>query len=97
MNGKNSSNVSATDWQRLAAIKDADIDTSDIPEADEDFFERAKLNFGGRPVTPEEMVTLCLEPELAAWVRSMATAHSQKFEAALKRLREEMPLADRGL
>ena len=32
---------SKTDWARLDAMKDEDIDTSDIPELDDDFFERA--------------------------------------------------------
>ncbi len=33
----------------IAAIADEDIDTSDIPEADEEFFKKAKLTVPGRP------------------------------------------------
>ena len=32
----------------IAAIADEDIDTSDIPEADEEFFKKAKLTLPGR-------------------------------------------------
>ena len=90
MSGKNSSNASSTDWERLAQMDDTGIDSSDIPEAGEEFFHRAKLRFGGREVTAAEIVTLRLEPGLAAWVRSIAPAHSREIEAALERLRKEL-------
>lgn len=35
---------SKTDWTRLTNMNDQDIDTSDIPELDEDFCRRAKLH-----------------------------------------------------
>lgn len=34
------SKASKTDWKRLAAMKDKDIDTSDMPELGDDFFSR---------------------------------------------------------
>ena len=36
-------NTSKTDWARLARQDDKDIDTSDVPELDEDFFRHAEL------------------------------------------------------
>ena len=38
------SKKSGTDWKRLARMKDADIDYSDIPEFDDTFFEQAELH-----------------------------------------------------
>lgn len=35
--------VSKTDWARVTAMTDEDIDTSDIPELDDGFFEDAIL------------------------------------------------------
>ncbi len=43
MDEKSPSGKSKTDWDRLAVMGDDDIDTSDIPEADDKFFERAEL------------------------------------------------------
>jgi hypothetical protein len=71
-------------------MDDADIDTSDIPGAGEEFFSRAKLRLGGLEITPAEIVMLRLEPELAAWVRSIVPSRSQDIAAALKRLRLEL-------
>ena len=34
---------SRTDWKRLNEMKDEAIDTSDIPELDDDFFQQAKV------------------------------------------------------
>ena len=93
MSVKNSSNSSSTDSDRLGQMDDTDVDTSDIPEAGEEFFHRAKLRFEGREVTAAEIVTLRLEPGLAAWVRSIAPAHCQEIEAALERLRAELNAA----
>lgn len=36
--------ASATNWSRIEAMTDEEIDTSDIPPLDESFFDSAKLN-----------------------------------------------------
>ncbi len=43
MNENNSRNTSLTDWDRVDALTDEEIDTSDIPPLDEDFFANAEL------------------------------------------------------
>ena len=34
---------SKTNWDRLAKMEDQDIDTSDIPELDDEFFQNSEL------------------------------------------------------
>src|SRR5882724_11801795 len=48
MNGNTSMPISKKRLAEIAAIADEDIDTSDIPEADEEFFKKAKLIVPGR-------------------------------------------------
>src|SRR5260370_17269125 len=43
MNGNTSMPISKKRLAEIAAIADEDMDTSDIPEADEEFFKKAKL------------------------------------------------------
>ncbi|WP_146203459.1 3-oxoacyl-ACP synthase [Leucothrix pacifica] len=44
---------SKTDWKRLAAMEDKDIDTSDIPELGDVFFQNAALRVPvKKPVAP---------------------------------------------
>ncbi|WP_246327093.1 BrnA antitoxin family protein [Burkholderia guangdongensis] len=50
------SKASKTDWKRLAKLKDEQIDTSDIPELDDEFFARAELH-----VPPKQAVTMRLD------------------------------------
>lgn len=50
MNSVNKSTKdSETDWERLEAMQDRDIDLSDNPEISEDQSKKAKLRFGGKP------------------------------------------------
>src|SRR5216683_5249420 len=48
MNGNTSMPISKKRLAEIAAIADEDIDTSDIPEADEEFFKKAKLTVPDR-------------------------------------------------
>ncbi len=43
--------VSQTDWARIDAMQDEDIDLSEVPEVTEDQMARAVLRVGGVPVT----------------------------------------------
>lgn len=43
MNKKDLNNISQTDWKRVDALTDAEIDTSDIPPLDDAFFANAEL------------------------------------------------------
>src|SRR5260370_37580553 len=47
MNGNTSMPISKKRLAEIAAIADEDIDTSDIPEADEEFFKKARLIMPG--------------------------------------------------
>ncbi|MBN3898381.1 MAG: hypothetical protein HWQ41_24840 [Nostoc sp. NOS(2021)] len=44
-------NTSRTDWVRVDAMSDEDIDTSDIPPLSEEFFAKAQLRIAKSPVT----------------------------------------------
>ena len=65
MNGKNSSDSSKTDWDKLSALSDDDIDTSDVAELGGDFFESAQLRLPAGKVP----VLLTIDEEIAEWFR----------------------------
>lgn len=56
---------SKTDWKRLAEMENKDIDTSDIPELDDDFFRNAELK-----VPPKQSVTLRLDADVLKWFKA---------------------------
>jgi hypothetical protein len=50
MNKKFTSKDSQTDWERITAMQDNDIDLSDIPEVTEEQMARAKTRIAGKSV-----------------------------------------------
>jgi hypothetical protein len=52
MNAKDLKKKSGTDWERLANMKDEEIDYSEIPRLDEEFFKKGRLRMPEKqPVT----------------------------------------------
>ena len=73
------SKATKTDWQRLAKIKDKDIDTSDIPELDDDFFKRAEIK-----VPPKQSVTLRLDADVLVWFKSQGQGYQTRINKLLR-------------
>jgi hypothetical protein len=61
MKKKDTSKHSRTDWQALESMSDEDIDYSDIPPLDDDFFDRAVLRL------PKEQVTRTAQFDYTQW------------------------------
>ncbi|MFQ5652481.1 MAG: BrnA antitoxin family protein [bacterium] len=55
-----------TDWKRLDALTDEEIDTSEIPELDEEWFKNAKV------VLPQKKkaISLRLDVDVLEWFKS---------------------------
>ena len=49
MSERNINEYSQTDWQKLAAMTDDEIDYTDIPPLDDHFFDRATLRVPDQP------------------------------------------------
>ncbi|MCP4346768.1 MAG: BrnA antitoxin family protein [Desulfobacterales bacterium] len=71
MSRKNTFRNSETDWQRIDAMRDEDIDLSDIPEITEEQMAGARLRIGGRPV-PKGKVSVLVDAEIVAYFRMKA-------------------------
>ncbi len=75
--------VSETDWKRLADMEDKDIDTSDIPELDDDFFQNAEVR-----VPPKQPVTLRLDADVLMWFKSQGHGYQTRINKLLRRYME---------
>lgn len=75
------SNTSKTDWARIDAMTDEDIDTSDIPPLTDEFFERAKLRL---PSSETATVSVRITPETLAWFQSKGEEADDHMAAALQ-------------
>ena len=71
--------------ERLAEIEampDDQIDTSDIPELDETFFETARLVLPAG--TRKKTVIMRMDEDVLEWFRSRGKGHSTRMNAVLR-------------
>lgn len=71
---------SETDWARIDAMTDDEIDTSDIPPLTEEFFTRAKVRMPKHKVA----VTVQVDPDVLAWFKAQGENYEQRMSAALR-------------
>jgi hypothetical protein len=73
-------NISETDWSRIDAMTDEDIDTSDIPPLSEEFFANAQWRI------PLSLLTVMvrIDPKTFAWFQSQGETAEKQMAMALK-------------
>jgi uncharacterized protein (DUF4415 family) len=74
------SESSKTDWDRIGAMGDEGIDTSDVPALSKSFFDKATLRAPGQPVA----VTVHVAPDILAWFQAQGQECEPRMNAALR-------------
>jgi uncharacterized protein (DUF4415 family) len=69
---------SKTDWKRVDAVKDEDIDYSEIPELGDDFFEKATL------LPAKQLVTIRLDADVVAWLKRNGKGYQTRANKILR-------------
>jgi uncharacterized protein (DUF4415 family) len=82
-NAKNTKKQSRTDWKRVDAMRDEDIDFSDIPELGPDFFANAILWPG-----PKKQITLRIDPDVLTFFRKHGRGYQSTINAVLRKYME---------
>ncbi len=70
---------SATDWARVDALADEQIDTSDIPPLGEDFFSHATLQLPSKPT-----VVLTVDADVLEWFQAQGARSKERMSDALR-------------
>ena len=78
------SSKSRTDWKRIDALKDRDIDFSDSREIQPAMFARAIVRRGLKPVPHKEQLTLRIDSEVVKWFKSSGQGYQTKINALLR-------------
>jgi uncharacterized protein (DUF4415 family) len=68
--------------EKLALRSDTEVDTSDIPELTEKFWQNAALNPFYRPV--KQQLTLRLDADIIAWLRQQGKGYQTRANALLR-------------
>lgn len=80
MNSASTKKKSRTNWARLKAMKDAEIDFSDIPPMDRHAFARAAV----RLPKPKSLVSLRLDPDVLDWFRKHGKGYQTRINGVLR-------------
>ena len=81
MSAKATKETSRTDWARVDAMEDEDIDTSDIPALDEAFFAEAEL----RMPQAKPSITIRLDPDVLEWFKGQGKGYQTRINAVLRK------------
>lgn len=73
------SKESKTDWKRLSEMEDQDIDTNDIPELDDSFFQNAEVK-----VPTKQPITLRLDSDVLVWFKSQGQGYQTRINKLLR-------------
>jgi uncharacterized protein (DUF4415 family) len=78
------SNKSRTDWKRIDALKDRDIDFSDSREISPGMFARAIVRRGLKPVERKQQLTLRIDSAVVEWFKRQGQGYQTKINALLR-------------
>ena len=84
MKKKDTSKKSRTDWKRLKAMTDKDIDLSDSPELTPEMFARAVVRRGLKPVTRKHQITLRIDDDVLEWFKKQGQGYQTLINSLLR-------------
>jgi uncharacterized protein (DUF4415 family) len=80
MNENVMNNTSKTNWDKVDALTEAEIDTSDIPPLTEEFFTNSRW---WKPLSSLDVIVQ-IDSTTLAWFQSQGEDYEQKMAAALR-------------
>jgi uncharacterized protein (DUF4415 family) len=86
MNNKFTSSNSQTDWQRLDAMTDEEIDFSDCPEITPEMFAKAVLR-NGLPATSTK-TQIPIDSDILEWFKSQGVGYQNQINQLLRNYME---------
>ena len=84
MSKRSTSKRSKTDWKRVDALSDTDIDFSENPEGTPEMFARAIVRNGLEPMPPKQQVTLRLDADVLEWFKSQGRGYQTRINTLLR-------------
>ena len=84
MNSEPTLSNSQTDWQRLDAMSDEDIDLSDCPEITPEMFARAVVRRNVPVTKAKAQVTLSVDNDVLDWFKSQGKGYQTQINQLLR-------------
>lgn len=83
------SKKSRTDWKRVGALKDENINFSDIPELTPQMFARAIARRGLKPLARKKLLTLRIDSDVVEWYKGQGSGYQTRINALLRAYMDE--------
>ena len=80
MKSKSTVTKSRTNWKKLEAMRDDEIDFSDIPRIDPAMFKKMVV----RMPKPKELVSIRIDPDVLSWFRQQGRRYQTRMNAVLR-------------
>jgi len=84
MNKESTLKESLTDWERLDALQDEDIDLSDMPEVTPEMFAKAVVRRGLKPAPSKQQITIRLDDDVLEWFRAQGKGYQTRINSLLR-------------
>jgi uncharacterized protein (DUF4415 family) len=75
---------SLTEWERLDALQDEDIDLSDAAEITPEMFAKAVARGGLKPPPNKQQITIRLDADVLRWYRAQGEGYQTRINALLR-------------
>jgi len=83
------SKKSRTDWNRVDALKDGEIDFSDTPELTPEMFARAVVRRGLQAVSRNAQLTIRIDRDVLEWYRRQGPGYQTRINTLLRAYMQE--------
>ena len=77
-------NKSLTDWDRIDAMQDEDIDLSDAPEITPEMFATAVVRRGLKPAPKKQQMTMRVDADVLEWFRAQGRGYQTKVNMLMR-------------
>lgn len=84
MKKKTISKQSETDWKRVDAMTDKDIDLTETPEVSAEMFARAIVRRGLKIIPRKTQLTLRVDSDVLEWYKKQGAGYQTKINALLR-------------
>ena len=78
-----------TDWKRIDAMKDEDIDFSDSPEATPEMFARGVVRRNLKVVPRKKQITIVVDSDVLWWFQKQGPGYQTRIGSLLRAYMEE--------
>jgi uncharacterized protein (DUF4415 family) len=75
---------SATDWKRVDALNDKDLDKTDIPEISPEMFARGMVRRGLKPASRKQQLTIRVDGDVLDWYKRQGQGYQTKINSLLR-------------